>query len=179
MNNLLTVEDRQMIKSEYRRRRFVVALSLVILLLVVAVVLAIAIYGTFAIKLSGGKDLSTAGQSAQVQDAATQQKTLTTVSKALAVFVEPTQAEPTAVLREVLAVKPGGITLTEFSYTHVSGTEYVAVIHGRAASRKTLVEFTDSLKANKLFASVESPITNVIRDTDAPFSITIGLAKKK
>ncbi|HYC83449.1 MAG TPA: PilN domain-containing protein [Candidatus Paceibacterota bacterium] len=179
MNNLLAFEDRQTIRREYRRRRLLVGLSLAVALIASAVVLLAAIYGTAAIKLSVQGGISASGASLEAEEQTSLKESSDAVQRALAAFKNLEEFEPSLLFKEIIDSKPEGISLASFSYTEVSSDQRVVVIEGIAATRKSLIAFIDTLEANPKFASVVSPLSNVIKDVDAPFSITLSLAKTK
>lgn len=86
---------------------------------------------------------------------------------------------PTAlvVLREVRAAQTGAITLSSFSYTHNGTVVETVGVHGVAATREALVQFSATLERNPLFVHASVPVSDLAEDRDLPFTLTIIVAK--
>jgi Tfp pilus assembly protein PilN len=73
--------------------------------------------------------------------------------------------------------KQADIQLTTFSFLGEDPANTTLVISGFAKTRESLAAFGDALKANKLFLSVELPVSNYSKKTNIDFTITIHFAK--
>lgn len=51
------------------------------------------------------------------------------------------------------------------------------VVTGEAGTRASLAEYRDSLEASPSFTSAELPISNLAKDRDVPFSISVTIAQ--
>jgi hypothetical protein len=70
------------------------------------------------------------------------------------------------------------ITITEFVLLRDDGKLQPIVLRGTALSRLDLTSFRDAVEAHELFKSVELPLSNLAKDKDITFSITIEPEEK-
>jgi Tfp pilus assembly protein PilN len=75
-------------------------------------------------------------------------------------------------LTGLLGAIPAGISLSDVTYMSSSNAVLIA---GFAPTRALFLVFLDSLRKDARVTEVASPVSNVIRDTDITFSITITL----
>jgi len=75
----------------------------------------------------------------------------------------------TPILEETSVITPQGIYLENFSYQNMSDQVRIS---GWANTRSRLVKFDTLLRTNPYFTEVESPLTNLIKQTDINFSFT-------
>jgi len=84
-----------------------------------------------------------------------------------------TDALFSALLSEVENIAGTSVVLEAISFSRVEGKVESIQITGDAPSRATLVQFRDSLEESSLFESAALPLSNLAKDKDVPFSITI------
>jgi len=65
------------------------------------------------------------------------------------------------------------VTITEFILLREKANLQPIVLRGTAKSRFDLTSFRDAVEAHELFKSVELPLSNLAKDKDITFSITI------
>ncbi len=75
-----------------------------------------------------------------------------------------------SVLNKILDQKTSGISVTNF----VFGNNKVSLT-GVAGTRTNLILFVESLKKEKSFKSVNSPVSNLIKEKNLNFLINIGI----
>ena len=73
--------------------------------------------------------------------------------------------------------KPG-VTISEFSISRVDETYQPLQVTGTAIDRQALAAFRDRLLAQTDVASVDLPISNLAKDRDIQFSLTVVLKTK-
>ncbi len=78
----------------------------------------------------------------------------------------------TPVLEKLVSLSPAGVTWTEATG---SMKEAKIEIKGVAATRDVLIQTIESLKAEPLIESVDSPLSNIVVKENIPFVITIKL----
>lgn len=83
-----------------------------------------------------------------------------------------TRRTSSGLMRELLAAIPAGVSLSDVTYMPLTNT---VLIGGFSPTRVTFLTFLDGLQKNARVAHVISPVSNVIRDTDITFSVTISL----
>ncbi len=72
----------------------------------------------------------------------------------------------------VIQVKNSGIAITSFVYSYNSSGSSLAV-SGVATDRQALTDFKNNLESQKIFETVDLPISNFAKDSDLPFSLTV------
>ncbi len=77
-------------------------------------------------------------------------------------------------LIEVLETLAGSkVTINSFIFQRDNNTISPITISGQAYSRQSLVAFSEAIKTNKLFESAEIPLSNLAKDRDIPFTISV------
>jgi len=76
----------------------------------------------------------------------------------------------TPILEELSRINPNGLYLINFSYR--SSSEQIDIT-GWAKDRDGLLKFEEMLKESSYFQEVESPLSNLIKQTDINFSFTV------
>ncbi len=76
-------------------------------------------------------------------------------------------------LKEFDVLASDAIDVTSFSFAR-DGT-IIGTIHisGKAADRQSLVAFSEAIENHTLFESAEIPLSNLAKDRDIPFTITV------
>jgi hypothetical protein len=74
--------------------------------------------------------------------------------------------------------KEHGVSITEFVLLRDKGKLQPIVLRGTADSRLDLTSFRDAVEAHDLFKSAELPLSNLAKDKDITFSITIEPEEK-
>ncbi len=82
----------------------------------------------------------------------------------------------TPILEEFSRITTEGLYLTNLNYQK---EEEKVSIAGRASSRDKLLEFENKLKKSSYFVEVESPFSNLIKQTDINFSFILCLVEKE
>jgi hypothetical protein len=92
----------------------------------------------------------------------------------LALFFDTdARAELSGIVAEVVLYKPSGISLTSITYEQMPKNIARMVIVGLADNRDVLLTFKQSLERGGLFESVDLPVSNLAKDHDINFSITV------
>lgn len=78
------------------------------------------------------------------------------------------------IIEKIVGFKTPSITVSGIFFDAVSEGSMLS-IKGIATNRQSLVSFTDMLKKDPAFASVDLPISNLVKDRDISFSISIKL----
>ena len=172
MINLLPTEEKDALRRMYRLRIVVVALGLGALLIVVSLLLLLPSYIMLSIEED---DLTDALAHAKERHAALEgadQEVLRDLRNKIDLLGEPEGVAPTKSIDRILSHRAHGIAVTHID---VMSDEQVQ-IQGVADRRTTLTTFIDTLRGDSTFASVESPISSLIAESNAPFTITITLA---
>lgn len=80
-------------------------------------------------------------------------------------------------IKEVERATPTGIMFKSFRIDTNERTGDTFVVQGTASTREVLIQFKNGLKTIQQFEKAEVPISDLARDVDLPFSMTITLKK--
>jgi hypothetical protein len=83
------------------------------------------------------------------------------------------------IIEEVVRSASEGITLSTFKASHEGETIRTVVVQGVASNRRSLARFKDALEASLLFEKAELPISDLARDTNLPFVVTLTMGGPK
>src|SRR3989344_3256231 len=93
--------------------------------------------------------------------------------KSMVALVVPEETKIFSTIKTILARRPSSVLINSFRYTRGDGKESSLVLEGMAASRNSLISFSKNLKTDPLFKSVDLPISNLARESDVKFTMTI------
>jgi len=82
-------------------------------------------------------------------------------------------SEVVPLINSVLSEKTSSIYITDISYTSISSSTASVVVQGVSTTRDALVSFKKSLEDTKIFKSIDLPISNLAKDKDIKFSMTM------
>lgn len=176
MINLLPAEKIVELSDEYRRRRRLVAGALVFVWLGMAALVIFSGYVSVRAKRQAVETALAAKRAELAGGTATGE--LSRLMSEIAVLSASNRSRvmPTDYFKLILAARPEGARLKSVFFT-VGTSEAGATIQlsGQSRTRRDLLEFLDRLRANQAFASVESPVSNLIKETEVPFNIALSL----
>lgn len=86
--------------------------------------------------------------------------------------------EISTVIKEIVQVAPKGVVFKTFQAARAEGLLKTVDIQGQATTRKTLAALKNALEASPLFESANVPISDLARENNLPFVVTITLAEK-
>ena len=164
----------------YRKRFMAVGLLGLSVLLVAAAILAmpsLLFLKSSEIVLTAKRDTLAGYETSTI--ARTLSSAVADVNSRLAVFPATETASPLIAdfVNPVLLAKTSTIHLVGFSYqAGTTKTQAQVKITGTADSRVALLAFADRLKQVGSFSNVNVPITNFIKDTDVPFTVTATIS---
>ena len=81
------------------------------------------------------------------------------------------------IIESILGEVSGGITLRRFDIERSDNGIQPIQVQGRAATREALADFRSSLEDLALFESATVPISDLAREADLPFVVTILLVE--
>ena len=88
----------------------------------------------------------------------------------------PEEVSPTEYVEIITSTANASIMLTTFSFAHSEEAPTLSVA-GVATSREALQSYVSKLQSHESIASVDSPITNYVKNKDADFRITVVFKK--
>jgi Tfp pilus assembly protein PilN len=83
--------------------------------------------------------------------------------------------ETSNIIEEVIRVAPGGITLHTFHVSREEGDIKSINVQGLAKTRNALATLKNELEASPLFLTATIPISDLARESDLPFVVTVAL----
>lgn len=175
MINLLPYEDQKEIESERVRRFLATGLLAVSMILVAGVVLMLPAYFSLALARREAivqEALSLKG--APLERIRAVDREIKNLNQRLALLERTLKnAPPTEILKKIIEQKPQGISLEAFIIR-----ENKITLTGRAAGRDNLIAFIKILEKLDAVAKVDSPVSNLLKKTDAGFSLDLELKVK-
>lgn len=82
-----------------------------------------------------------------------------------------------AIIEEIVRSAPSGITFNTFQIRPAEKESTDLTVQGLASTRNALATFKSALEVSPLFEKAEIPISDLARDTNLPFVVTITLKK--
>jgi len=176
MIDLLGTDDKKLVLKEYRKRLILgygFSLCLVFLISIISIA---SFYGALLIeKRSLEQTLASesAGVGAKEFDMFTDQ--VGQANRMIKTIVEDRQNvhSATVVLDEVLKVRPRAVRIFSFDLAKAEANTWSFKLSGKSARRQELLSFTNDLKKSALFQKVDSPFSNLIKDTNSDFSVIL------
>lgn len=173
MQNLLPKQAKKDIQIEYYLR----LLTVCMLTFSVAVIIGLAALLPVYMDLRGELKFSENEQLARQQDKqdGTELQREIVEGEYIVTFLESEikKEKCTELLSEALKERPEGIAITGFSYNR---TEKAMKIEGVAATRDLVVPYARALEENVRFENVPVPISNLAKNTNLNFRLTLGIA---
>lgn len=181
--NLLPEENKILFKKYYLRKFFTVLGILIFSTIAVGNIVLIPMY---SIILSYKSDLSAELAAYLKKDA-----DLAGSASALEIkklnnrlnFVENygNDKKLSVIFKDILDQKNSGIKITFFSYekSKKQGDKDKVSLSGKAKKRDDLIVFENRLKKELVVGEVVSPVSNLIKDKDSDFSLTLYIQNEK
>lgn len=175
MPNLLPEEEKKKLFNDYSRRIASASLiSLTIVVIIAAILLAPSYYLSVS-KLEDEKNnLATLEQSLSYRESRNTEEELKKTEDMIEVISTYLQnGSPEYDFGASLQALPNGVAVLSLSWRSVSATESEITISGLAQSRDSLLSFSKNLEKIKGFLKVDLPISNLAKETGAPFVVTV------
>lgn len=183
MINILPIEEKKKVITEYRFRLGVVAIFAVstlvlssLVLLAPAYLLAVSKYNSISSELAVLE--SKQGRGVQEKDVNMQTNS---INKKIDLFLNggvSASSSPSQALLNILNIKGNTVKIQGFTYDANAGQGRFVVI-GKAPDREVLARFVEELKKEPTFAKVDLPISSYVKSTNIDFSIVIERRAKK
>lgn len=175
MFNLLPDNLRKAIKVQYNARRFVVALSLLIFVQVSFFVMLVPTWVSLSYKEraveSESEKMNQYLSTLNIGPVTTLIKSLNQKMLILESTLEYPKVEP--FINSIIAKKTSTISIKEFDYTSSDKDSAVITLQGMSVTREALVAYVKRLEALGVFASVDLPISNLAKDKNISFLLTL------
>jgi hypothetical protein len=180
MLKLLLREDRYNLKKEFLFRFLNILLIFVIIGIIITGVLLTAPYVLVKLQKNVVEDQLTTLQNSDNSIQKTELRNITRdLRNEFEIFKQPT-AKYSNFINEILLEKPEDIRIRTFnleqSVERIEGEDKSVIrieLRGQADSRTSLVNYSDSLKANTNFYWVNLPLSNLVKDSNVIFNMTL------
>ncbi len=177
MSNLLPRAEREAAIALYRRRRWRVAVLLLVGVLGLTAAALGALYGwVHEARLTA--EARVAGRATSINESriTANDAALRRFSTRLKILDTALAASSTPELAfaRVRSLRPAGITISDLQYTRTKGGATLELA-GLARERQALLDFISALQAEAFFAGVSSPISNLVRGQDFPFTLLLTI----
>jgi len=172
--NLLPPQEKEILAHEENRRWVVYYGSAVILILLVFLGLLGAIWFGINIQLNSAVNaLDSIKTSFKGQNLKTQQTAIVALNKYLARIenIQKNQKDYSSLLILLTNLIPEGVRLESFSVDEKDA----ATLTGFAAKREQVLALQENINNSGLFEKVESPLSNLVKQTDIEFTFTFNL----
>jgi Tfp pilus assembly protein PilN len=175
MINLIPPDGQKVLKTEYVLRvgaTFGILFGVVLLLVVVAHI------PTYVLVDAQIKSLDTSmvqynNEREDTRELDEEVKRAKTITAQLGVTDDTISA--TALLTELQRVMPNAITLKSFAMQTDDKGDATVQVQGIAPTREALAAFKVAVENSEMFAEAQIPISDLAKDTDLPFAVTITL----
>jgi hypothetical protein len=183
MINLLSLEEKKEIRKDYHRRVHSVCLPLSAFVFFIAV---LTLLPSYFMSLRAYEKILKESKSEEVVNKQSQEaemRSLVTDANKKILLLKKVESKNGAwdIFNKILSMRPDGVTITGFSYEYriptanakAQETVKAISIQGVSKSRETIQTFTNTVKKDRNFKSVDLPISSLISDSDFSYNINI------
>lgn len=175
MINLLTPEAQAKLLQQYRHRRRVVAGTLAITCFAAAILLCVVLAMQLHLETSGLTQQLEKSQTSS-SGSALKQELSRTAAEIKLLQSRGTQQSLIAA-REAINKLAVGVKIHSWHWSLAEGGKSATLqLEGQASTRETLIAFVNALKKEKIFKTVESPVTNLIKSQNPALSLKLTLS---
>ncbi len=180
MLNILTTGYKELIRTEYRKRKMVVSLTVIFILLSIGLLLSFSLYVVSTFKTSV---VSVSDNKILVGDDLAEftrlKQSLVKLNSDSEIVASSSPIKSSGLLEKIIEARTLGIKIESFSVDFLDGKKLpVGSISGSSASRQSLINFAEALKKDKAFTKVDYPVANLISEGENRFIISLEIAKK-
>lgn len=177
MFNLLPESMKEKAKRDYKFRRLLVTLSLVIFL---QCSFLIFLFPSWIVSTYKEKEIvsqvANIGKSQSITESNSALSIIKSTNKKLdSLNIELEYPRVTPFINVVLSKKTGAIYITGFSFITTDKKTGTLELSGVSTTRESLVSFVKRLKESGVFKAVDLPISNLAKDKNINFSIGLIL----
>lgn len=180
MINLLPQEQIKQVEENYHERRSnVIGVLVLAWLVILALVLASGYLLARAERVSLAKQLAV---EEDLQKSSHRENDLSGLAT-LATRLKTVQAAETArtlpfeVIQRLITEKPSGLKIKEFDLARSPDNRVTVKLAGSADLRQKLLSFLDQLNQDAAFTKVDSPVSNLIKERNFDFFLSLSLAR--
>lgn len=179
MINLLPAENKIRIKKEYLIRIFIISgASLFGLILITGIALFLLFYLTAGQKTNSEEAFLLSQQWLASTNEAEISSLVSSINSTTAELFnnQKITAEISEVIKKLIAIKTEKITIKSFLFSaSKDGAGGEIRINGASATRTELINYIEKIKKDAMFAKVDSPLSNFLKEENIDFNIVVEL----
>lgn len=173
MFTLLPEQNKKSLFKEYRLRLFTVIFLFLTAFCLISTALLFPSYISLYFERGVLEDESArVGMEIKVKNEKGIVETLARINHTLAA-VKPQQSGVLQVTKVILDKLPSGISIDRFVYTRGEKADSSLSLQGVAETRSELITFSRELEKQPDFSKVDLPISNLAKQSDVPFTLTV------
>lgn len=175
MPNLLPEDEKKKLFNDYRGKIISTSLAGLFLVVIVAIILLAPSYYLSHAKLEAEKvKLGNLEQSLSYRESRNTEEELKKTEdfiEAISAYLQKKNLEKD--FEDSLSASPNGVAIYSLSWRSVSAVESEITISGLAQTREALLSFSKNLEKVKNFTKVDLPISNLAKETEVMFVVTV------
>ncbi len=176
MFNLIPKPLKHQFRKEYRMRRLVVVFILIICLQISFLIFMLP---SWLESVNKERELSLEADRKNQNNSINTAQVVPTIKALNAKLVTLNNnleyPEFTPYINLIVSQKTSQIKIKQFAYTSISSSTASITVSGIAGTRDSLVEFSKKIKDSKYFVGVDLPISNLAKDNDINFNMTLSI----
>jgi Tfp pilus assembly protein PilN len=173
MTNLLPNSEKHSIQKEYQSRILVVVLCFFIIEILIATGFLLPTYFLAASKEREAADRIAVLKKSMLSDDVMRSILTTTNQKLKLLNTDEGKPSIQEIFARAAGKKVSGVSILSLDYALRSGQGGEVVLQGIAESREELVAFKKGLEQDTLFSEVVLPVSDLAKDHNVSFSITL------
>jgi hypothetical protein len=180
--NLLPIEDQLIFKKEFKKKAILIAGLFIFFAEIVFLILLLPSYIFLTVKAENfNRELAIINRSPVFKRVEEIKYEMSDLNSKINLFLEQKKdiKDISAVFKNLVSVKPLGVTINFLDYKKQDkkNARDTVLVRGEAASRKIFLDFLEKLKKDKNIMDINSPVSNLLKESDIKFSFTIFLSK--
>ena len=176
-HDLLPEEYAARVRHEKLSRFYILLFSYMSAFGVIVLVLLLPSYFSLSYEQGGiGGEIDAAKQSVGSKRVTEAESSLKILNQQISGIVDYHQARAGIYVARIANATPPGVALTRLAYNEASAS---IDIEGVADLRDNLLTFIAALKNDSAFSSLDSPITNLLKETKVAFHMSVTIATAK
>jgi hypothetical protein len=175
MYKLLTAEQEERVRKEYNTHRLIIILTM---LIGVALTGLVGMFPSYILTMVREREVGVRAATIDMSESRKEEtelrnwlvetnRNLTIMSPSLDID------KVTPIFYSVIALKPAGISLNTLNWTKIK-SKVLININGVAKDRQTLISFEKAINGSGKFSEVVLPISNLAKDKDIDFKLTLS-----
>ncbi len=179
MTNLIPPDAHRLVKREYWVRVFIVWMMLIGSAALTVIILTVPVFVLIKNQLASYQNQFVQASEERTSFAVLEGIIEKTMNMTKVILSIQTQKHFTDIIEQIESIAGEGIVLQKFELQRDEVEVHTIVVSGVASSRLVLASFVERLKATPEFSQAELPLSNLAKDKDIPFTITVVKPKEE